>query len=110
THPANQTQISGNVLFEGFAFAGRREITSVELRFDSGEWIPAQLSPRTSEGEWIRWQLQWQPENPGKYSIEVRATDASGFRKFEAVRDLFSHARPNGVSAIHQITLEVITV
>ena len=107
THPRSETRISDAVILQGIAFAGLRQITRVDVRIDGGHWIPAQLSPGESTLEWTLWQLQWQPEQPGKYSLEVRATDSSGFTQYEAAGDIFSNARPNGNSTLHRITLEV---
>ncbi len=104
--PRPYEKIRERVMLQGVAFAGYRAITRVEIRIDGGEWIPTRLIQGESPLEWTQWSLAWTPAAPGKYSLEVRATDSAGFTQFEENRP--HQHRPNGASAIHQIVVEVI--
>lgn len=104
--PRTLEKISGTVLIQGAAFAGYREITQVEVRVDGGEWIPASLVKGDSSLAWTQWYLEWTPATPGKYSLEARATDSTGFTQF--VENHALHNKPDGASAIHKIVVEVL--
>ncbi len=104
--PKNYEKIHSTVEIQGAAFAGYREIVAVEVRIDGGEWIPASLSKTESPLAWTQWSLVWQPAAPGKYMLEVRATDSTGFTQFAENHTL--HNKPNGASAIHKIVVEVV--
>ncbi|MBZ0308411.1 MAG: molybdopterin-dependent oxidoreductase [Anaerolineae bacterium] len=104
--PKSYEKIRQGVEIQGIAFAGYREIVSVEVRIDGGEWIPASLSQNETPLAWTQWSLVWQPAAPGKYTLEVRATDSAGFTQFAENHRL--HNKPNGASAIHKIVVEVV--
>ena len=72
---------------EGVAWAGERKIAKVEVRMiDSQAWQAATLNPAPSPYIWTSWHYDWQVPKPGKYTLEVRATDEAGSTQPE-VRD-----------------------
>lgn len=71
---------------EGFAWAGEHKIARVDVRVGGGAWQPANLSPSPAVMIWTRWSYEWQVPSPGRYTLEVRATDDGG-RSQPEVRD-----------------------
>lgn len=106
--PPDGERVTGEVILQGVALAGLRTLTQVEIRVDGGPWIPAALDAPEAPGLWQRWHLTWKPETPGAYSIEVRATDDTGFTQSRIAHNPFESIRPNGTSAIHKITLNYV--
>lgn len=68
--------VNGALHLSGVAYAGRREVTSVQISIDGGDWFSIPLSPATPFAL-NRWQIQWTPPSIGDYSVRVRASDAS---------------------------------
>jgi DMSO/TMAO reductase YedYZ molybdopterin-dependent catalytic subunit len=85
--PSNDSTVSlsgGSVILAGYAFAGDRGISKVEVSFDGGKtWQTAQLKPSISGDTWALWAFEWQP-SPGKYTIVARSTDGTGQVQAEA--------------------------
>lgn len=106
TSPRDHAVVSGRVMLHGIAFGGRREIVKVEVRIDSGAWIPAELIKPATPLAWTRWVLEWQPTGAGSYSLEVRATDSSGFTQSAAPEEKIG-VRQRGSTAIHKIIVRV---
>lgn len=72
---------------EGVAWAGESKIAKVEFRADpGGAWQGAQLISPSAPLIWSRWYHDWQVPSPGRYTLEVRATDVDGNTQ-PAVRD-----------------------
>jgi DMSO/TMAO reductase YedYZ molybdopterin-dependent catalytic subunit len=64
---------------EGVAWAGEAKIAKVEFRAGSNEaWQPASLDSSPTPYIWTRWSSDWHLPGPGKYTLEVRATDSYG--------------------------------
>ena len=64
---------------EGVAWAGEAKIGKVEFRSQPTEsWQSASLIGTPSSLVWTRWFCDWQVPAPGKYTLEVRATDSEG--------------------------------
>lgn len=64
---------------EGVAWAGEGRIAKVEFRAGSNEaWQTAALESSPSPYIWTRWSYDWHVPGPGKYTLEVRATDSDG--------------------------------
>lgn len=104
--PHPYEKLNSKTLIQGIAFAGYRDIISVEVRIDGGEWIPTTLIQGDSPLVWTNWYLEWTPSTRGKFEIEVRATDSDGFTQVEEIHPL--QHRPNSASAIHKIVVEVV--
>lgn len=80
----------------GIAFAGAREVSSVEVRIDNGPWQQAQLRRPLSETTWVLWRFDW-PFEPGDHTLEVRCAEGDGTPQIEAE----SEARPSGATGLH---------
>ena len=91
---------SGPVALSGYAFAGPRKITAIEVSVDGGPWVSVDMG-ESRPNVWTRWKASWPAPGPGDYSLRVRATDESGFVQPETASAPF----PNGTSAIHAITV-----
>jgi DMSO/TMAO reductase YedYZ molybdopterin-dependent catalytic subunit len=64
---------------EGVAWAGEAKIAKVEFRSGAKEaWNSTTLSTTSSPYVWTRWSCEWRIPAPGKYTLEVRATDDTG--------------------------------
>jgi len=61
----------------GIAHAGVRGISKVELRVDSGEWMPAKLRTPLSGQTWVVWRYDW-PMQRGKHAFTVRCFEGDG--------------------------------
>jgi hypothetical protein len=74
----------------------------VEVRIDDGEWQAARISVPISDATWVQWALGWTAE-PGRHSIEVRATDGTG----EIQTDQRSEPAPDGARGHHRVEVNV---
>ncbi|HEY3228074.1 MAG TPA: molybdopterin-dependent oxidoreductase, partial [Roseiflexaceae bacterium] len=92
----------GKVVLGGYAFAGDRGITKVEVRIDGGDWQVTQLKMPTSKLTWREWRYEW-PATPGTHSISVRATDGEGQLQ---TSDLAA-PHPDGSSGWHTLRIDV---
>jgi hypothetical protein len=96
---------NGLVVLGGYAFAGIRGISSVELNIDSSGWQPVQLKEAGSDLTdltWRPWRYVWQPA-AGGHVVTVRATDGSGL--LQSAESLPPH--PSGASGWHTLRLQV---
>lgn len=96
-HPLQN--VMGTVALSGMAFAGRHEITNIEISVDDGPWMPIPFEP-TISNSWTTWQIDWTPPAPGSYLFKVRATDSTGFTQPDSA-PIF----PEGSSAIQAIVV-----
>jgi DMSO/TMAO reductase YedYZ molybdopterin-dependent catalytic subunit len=80
TAPEDQARLKlGPVTIRGFAWAGEQAIERVEVSTDGGsQWRNATLSREKLPFAWRLFQLEWQPRDPGYYTILSRATDTAG--------------------------------
>ncbi len=68
----------GTVTLRGRAWAGRLQVTKVEVSADGGmSWTDAELEQPVSPFAWRGWHLDWDAR-PGRYTLCVRATDSQG--------------------------------
>ncbi|PSK86915.1 DMSO/TMAO reductase YedYZ molybdopterin-dependent catalytic subunit [Murinocardiopsis flavida] len=86
----------------GVAWAQHRGIDAVEVRVDDGEWREAALAEVPGIDTWRQWTWDWRAE-PGRHTLRVRATDASG-RTQTAGR---AEPIPNGASGHHSVQVLV---
>jgi DMSO/TMAO reductase YedYZ molybdopterin-dependent catalytic subunit len=91
----------GQVVLGGYAFAGDRGISAVEVRIDGGDWQPAQLKQPTSQLTWREWRYAWAAK-PGTHTVVVRATDGDG--QLQTSENALPH--PDGASGWH--TLQIV--
>ena len=68
----------GPVELIGRAWAGRLDVTRVEISVDGGAtWADAQMGAQLSPYAWSGWSYQWEAEL-GRTTLCVRATDSKG--------------------------------
>jgi DMSO/TMAO reductase YedYZ molybdopterin-dependent catalytic subunit len=94
--PAGATQI------RGIAFAGKRKISAVEVRFNRGPWQPADLDPEFSPYAWRFWGYT-ATLGTGHYDVEVRAADGTGAVQTSDQAPTL----PDGASGYHRIALDI---
>jgi hypothetical protein len=76
--PGEIVPASGYTL-AGAAWSGEDQISKVEISTDGGTtWgLVDTVRPR-SDYSWNRWEHQWTPPGPGKYTLMCRATNNLG--------------------------------
>jgi hypothetical protein len=77
-------------------------VQRVEVRIDEGTWQEARLGNDVSNDAWRQWVLDWSPA-PGKYTIQVRATDKDGDTQTADI----APPDPDGATGYHTRTVEV---
>lgn len=93
---SRQSIAAGTVVIAGVAWAPETGIAKVEVRIDDGEWIEAQLTNDVTDDAWRVWRLNWEAET-GTYTVQVRATDKSGYTQTEKVQPV----APDGATGWH---------
>jgi DMSO/TMAO reductase YedYZ molybdopterin-dependent catalytic subunit len=84
TVPSNGGQQSlsannGTAIVGGYAYAGDRGISKVEVSLDGGNtWQEAALKQPISKDAWVLWAFEWKPSQIGPTSVYARATDGTG--------------------------------
>ena len=98
------SQYDGSVMLGGYAFAGDRGISRVEVSVDGGStWQDATLKPPASNLTWVLWAFEWEPPGPGNYVVYARATDGGGGVQTSAVAPTF----PSGATGYAMSTVKV---
>ena len=92
----------GPVTVAGVAFAQRRGISAVQVRFDGGPWRDAELTTQVTPDTWRQWRYQWDAA-PGTHRIEVRAADGRGEIQPEQRAPVF----PSGATGWESIVVTV---
>jgi hypothetical protein len=96
----------GSIILGGFAFAGERGISKVEVSFDNGStWEQAQLKKPLSNRTWALWAYEWTPPGTGSYHVIARATDGAGAVQTSASTPTF----PNGATGFAMAPLKVVS-
>jgi DMSO/TMAO reductase YedYZ molybdopterin-dependent catalytic subunit len=99
-------QLREPIEVKGVAYGGDRGIARVELSFDDGKtWDDADIYYAGGDLAWSLWSAHdgWMPDEPGNYTVVVRATDARGeVQKWDERRPFTS-----GVTGFHKITVYV---
>ena len=90
------TVAAGQTRVAGVAWAQHTGIEKVEVRVDSAEWNEAVLGDDISDDTWRLWTFDWQA-TAGKHTIQVRATDKSGYTQTETVTSV----APDGATGWH---------
>ena len=99
------SQNGGSIIVAGYAFAGDRGISKVEVSFDNGRtWQAAELKKPLSNLTWALWAYEWKPSGAGEYQIVARATDGGGQVQTSAVAGTFPNGATGYVSALVQVT------
>jgi DMSO/TMAO reductase YedYZ molybdopterin-dependent catalytic subunit len=89
----------------GIAFAGDRGISAVEWSYGGGAtWKKAVVKPPLSPFSWVLWADEWEPVEPGRIRLRVRAIDATGAVQTASVAEPF----PDGASGYHEVLVRVL--
>jgi DMSO/TMAO reductase YedYZ molybdopterin-dependent catalytic subunit len=87
----------------GWAFAGTRGISKLEVSADGGKtWIPTALRAALGANCWQFWTAVWTPPAPGEYALQVRAVDGTGVTQPGKRRRL-----PDGAEGYHEVRIRV---
>lgn len=98
--PRNNATVSvNNLVLGGTAWAQTRGIQAVELSFDDGPWVRAELGDEVSVDTWRQWRYLWTAAPAGKHTVKVRAIDGHG----EIQSGDIASPAPNGASGWHRI-------
>jgi DMSO/TMAO reductase YedYZ molybdopterin-dependent catalytic subunit len=79
---AFQQLTGGQVTVAGTAWAQGRGISRVELRFDKGDWQPAELATEVNRNTWRMFKLTTTLP-PGQHTVTSRAFDGDGVMQAE---------------------------
>ena len=93
---AGATVTAGQTRIAGVAWAQHTGIEKVEVRIDAEEWKDAVLGDDITDDTWRLWTFDWQSTS-GKHTIQVRATDKSGYTQTEMVTGV----APDGATGWH---------
>jgi hypothetical protein len=88
-------------MIAGVAWAQHRGVEAVEVGID-GTWHQATLAVQDTIDTWRQWYFPW-PATAGKHTLQVRATDKTGYTQTAVVH----HTRPNGATGYHTIHVTV---
>jgi DMSO/TMAO reductase YedYZ molybdopterin-dependent catalytic subunit len=93
---------SGLVPVAGVAWAPHTGIEKVEVQVDHGGWETATLAPVATDDTWREWVYAWLAL-PGNHTLQVRATDKSGYTQTSAQAQPF----PSGATGWHTVSIGV---
>lgn len=93
---------AGTVAVAGVAWAQHTGIAAVQVRVDGGGWADARLADPISLDTWRQWVYEWEA-TPGTHTIEVRATDESGFTQSPDPVPVV----PDGAEGWHSVSVTV---
>jgi DMSO/TMAO reductase YedYZ molybdopterin-dependent catalytic subunit len=93
---------AGKVAIAGVAWAQHRGVDRVEVRIDGADWATARLADIDTTDTWRQWVLDWDA-TPGRHTLEVRATDATGATQPEQRATPF----PDGATGWHSVVMTV---
>ena len=76
--PGEIVPVDGYTL-AGAAWSGEEEISKIEISMDGGaNWGPVDVVIPPSAYSWTRWEHNWKPKGPGRYTLMSRATNSKG--------------------------------
>lgn len=93
---------AGRIPVAGVAWAQHRGIAAVQVRADGGAWQQARLAAVPGIDTWRQWLWDWDA-TPGTHTLQVRATDETGFTQPQQQESPF----PNGAQGWHTVTVNV---
>ena len=78
--PSNgQRILLGDIPISGFAWAGKNDVTGVDISFDGGHsWQPTELGDEVRPYSWRAWSLTYKADEVGPLDFMVRAVDSEG--------------------------------
>ncbi|TQS28868.1 molybdopterin-dependent oxidoreductase [Microbispora sp. KK1-11] len=91
---------AGRTTVAGVAWAQHRGVDAVEVQTDGGAWRQARLADVPGPDTWRQWSLDLDL-TPGRHTISVRATDATGYTQ---TADEAPPA-PDGATGFHTVTV-----
>ncbi|RCG31069.1 hypothetical protein DQ384_12780 [Sphaerisporangium album] len=94
---------AGRTQIAGVAWAQHKGIDAVEVRVDKGPWRQARLAQVPGVDTWRQWVVDDWDATPGDHTIEVRATDATGYTQTPD----YAPVIPDGASGWHSILVVV---
>lgn len=101
---ASLGQNGGSIIIAGYAYAGDRGVSKVEVSFDDGKtWEEAQLKKPLSSTTWALWAYEWHSPSQGEHFVYARATDGSGQVQSSTIADTF----PNGATGYASVIFRV---
>ncbi|MEZ0166790.1 molybdopterin-dependent oxidoreductase [Kineococcus sp. LSe6-4] len=93
----------GRVPVAGVAWAQHRGISGVQVRVDEGPWQAARVLPAASADTWCQWVFDWDADEPGTHSLQVRASDGTGTPQ----TDVVAAPVPDGASGYPSVSVTV---
>ena len=84
----------------GVAWSQDRGIKAVEVRVDGGAWHEAELAAADNIDTWRQWVWRW-VARPGNHTLEVRATDETGYTQTSRRAPI----APNGSTGWHSVNV-----
>lgn len=94
---------AGRTVVAGVAWAQHKGVDAVEVRVDGGQWRQARLAEAPTADTWRQWVLDDWDATPGSHTIEVRATDATGYTQTPDRAPI----APDGATGWHTIQVRV---
>jgi DMSO/TMAO reductase YedYZ molybdopterin-dependent catalytic subunit len=110
TTPQSGSQVSlresgDSIIFAGYAYAGDRGVSKVEVSFDDGKtWEEAQLKRPLSNTTWTLWAYEWQPFTAGETFVYARVTDGTGRVQTSTIADTFPSGATGYASVVFNLT------
>ncbi|MGZ4495209.1 MAG: molybdopterin-dependent oxidoreductase [Nocardioides sp.] len=86
----------------GVAWSQDRGIRSVEVRVDGGPWQQTRLAEQDNVDTWRQWVWEWDAK-PGTHTLEVRATDRTGYTQTSQRAEI----APDGATGWHSVNVSV---
>ena len=93
---------AGRTPVAGVAWSQARGVDRVEVRVDQGDWHIAELGTQDGVDTWRQWVWHWNA-TPGNHTIEVRATDATGYTQTSTPAPI----APNGSTGWDSVNVTV---
>ncbi len=87
----------------GRAWSGSGPIRKVEVNVGAG-WTSAQLTPGNGPYDWSGWEYVWSPEQRGRATVRVRATDATGATQPAAPEE---NDFQYGINSVHSVQVTI---
>jgi hypothetical protein len=100
--PRSGSSHDGEVAIGGVAWAVNRGISAVQVRFDGGEWLDAEIGGVPSADTWVQWVYHYDGE-PGEHVVEARAFDGEGVPQPEEPKPV----GPDGAQGYHRIAIDI---
>jgi DMSO/TMAO reductase YedYZ molybdopterin-dependent catalytic subunit len=91
---------AGPTTIAGVAWAQHRGVDAVEVQVDDQGWRQAKLAEVPGPDTWRQWSIEWDL-TPGRHTISVRATDATGHTQTPNP----APPAPDGATGYHSIAV-----